>query len=83
MNLKLILKFILGLMLSGGLFSVSIYITDLLNDRLPLYIGVVIISILGFLIQRKKIKPLTYGFLVGFIPIAIIIAIFIVVSSLH
>lgn len=83
MNLKVILKFILGLILSVGLFTVSIYLTDLLNDRLPLYVGIVIISTLSFLIKRKKIKPLTYGFLVGFIPIAIIIAIFTAVSSLH
>ncbi len=83
MNLKTILIFILGFILSGGLFTISIYVTDLLNDRLALYIGVGIISILGFLIQRKKIKPLTYGFLIGFIPIVLMIAIFTAVSSLH
>jgi len=83
MNLKIILKFILGLILSGGIFTISIYVTDLLNDRLALYIGIGIISILGYLIQRKKIKSLTYGFLAGLIPIVIIIAIFLVVSSLH
>ena len=83
MNLKKILIFILGFILSGGLFAISIYMTDLINDRLALYIGVGIISILGIIVERKKIKPLTLGFLIGFIPVAIIIAGFIVISSLH
>jgi len=83
MSFKNILLFILGFILSGGLFTVLVYVTDLLNDRLVLYIGTIIISMLAFLVQRKKIKPLTYGFFVGCIPIVIIIVGFIVISSLH
>ena len=83
MNTNNFFSFIIGFILSGGLFTFSIYITDLINDRIPLYIGAIIISILGYLIQRKKIKSLTLGFWVGFIPILLLITGFIVVSSLH
>ncbi len=68
---------------SGGLFIVSIYLTDILNNRLMLYIGSIVIAILGFIVQRKKIKPLTFGFWIGCIPILIIIIGFIIVSSIH
>jgi len=83
MNTNKILSFVIGLILSCGLFIFSIYITDLINDRIALYIGIIIILILGFVIQRKKIKSLTFGFWVGFIPILLLITGFIVVSSLH
>lgn len=83
MNTNKILSFVIGFILSCGLFIFSIYITDLINDRIALYIGIIIILILGFVIQRKKIKSLTFGFWVGFIPILLLITGFIVVSSLH
>lgn len=83
MTIKVILKFILGLLLSGGIFILSLYITDLVNDRLPLYMGFGLILILGYIILRKNIKPLTIGYWVGLIPIAVIIIGFLMVSSLH
>lgn len=83
MNVKSSLQFLIGIILSGGLFVVSVYLTDITNNRLTIYIGIGIIALFGFLIKRKKIKPLTIGYWIGFIPIIILILGFLVISSLH
>ncbi len=78
-----ILLFILGVFLSGGVFIISIILASILNSRLPIFIAAGFIALSSYLVSKKKIKMLSLGLWIGFLPIILAILLFIIASSIH